>query len=321
MLLSLLLVILREHVYQPAACHQYAISMLRCRSQADGVAMLVVATSFIFVVSIANVSAGRRELLSSLHLHHHHVQQQQQSLHHLQKASKESVGVQATSTTPTASTPATNAEDLEKNYYKSNIIASPIKHAGRHVCTTFKNVTTPVQTKLPYCKPIYKRYTQKCSDHHMCSGVKLVYETAYKNVITSKNTQHVFYYCCPGWGQGDYRGHGCTKPKCSQLCQNGGTCVKPDLCLCPKGFNGRFCEIDVDECKEQKPCDQICHNTPGSFQCQCRENFTLLADGQSCRKDADDGTSFEAKELEYGQLDKRIQKLEEVKFVLHKFCQ
>ncbi|XP_025835571.1 uncharacterized protein LOC112906116, partial [Agrilus planipennis] len=33
--------------------------------------------------------------------------------------------------------------------------------------------------------------------------------------------------------------------------------------------------------------------------------------GQSCRKDADDGTSFEAKELEYGQLDKRIQKLEE----------
>ena len=39
---------------------------------------------------------------------------------------------------------------------------------------------------------------------------------------------------------------------------------------------------DIDECQE-KNCDQMCVNTPGSFQCQCRNNFDLLEDGHSCR--------------------------------------
>lgn len=70
-------------------------------------------------------------------------------------------------------------------------------------------------------------------------------------------------------------------------CQNGGKCVKPDTCLCPKGFTGDFCEFDKNECVEEKPCDQICYNTVGSFTCQCRENFTLLPDGQSCKKEGE----------------------------------
>lgn len=72
---------------------------------------------------------------------------------------------------------------------------------------------------------------------------------------------------------------------CAIGCQNGGTCVKHDICQCLSGFTGRHCEIDIDECKEQKPCDQICYNTPGSYNCQCKEDFLLQKDGQTCRKE------------------------------------
>lgn len=55
---------------------------------------------------------------------------------------------------------------------------------------------------------------------------------------------------------------------------------------------GRYCEADINECKEQKPCDQICHNTFGSYYCQCKEDFILLSDGQSCRKESKSGINL-----------------------------
>lgn len=73
---------------------------------------------------------------------------------------------------------------------------------------------------------------------------------------------------------------------CSDICLNGGTCVPPDDCKCPSGYKGTRCEKDVDECKEFKPCDQICYNTKGSFKCECKENFQLQSDGQTCRKES-----------------------------------
>ncbi|KDD75638.1 hypothetical protein H632_c577p0, partial [Helicosporidium sp. ATCC 50920] len=48
-------------------------------------------------------------------------------------------------------------------------------------------------------------------------------------------------------------------------------------CKCPEGFkgDGHQCE-DVDECAlGTHNCDQICHNVPGSFQCDCRAGFKL----------------------------------------------
>lgn len=74
--------------------------------------------------------------------------------------------------------------------------------------------------------------------------------------------------------------------KCNKDCQNGGTCIKHDVCRCSKGYSGRYCETDINECIEQKPCDQICHNTFGSYYCQCREDFILQSDAQSCRKES-----------------------------------
>ncbi|KAK9681356.1 Calcium-binding EGF domain [Popillia japonica] len=184
------------------------------------------------------------------------------------------------------------------------------QHPGRRVCA--KEVLYPIKSKQAYCKPIFKKYQERCNNNQICTGVRLTYETAYRDVLT-KHSKRLSYACCPGWTQVNTKTYGCNKPICSAPCQNGGTCTKPDICVCTEGFTGRFCELDVDECKEYKPCDQICENTRGSFKCDCRESFTLQSDGQSCRTNDAENTAFEANDLEFSSLNKRITNLENVK--------
>ncbi|KAK6293581.1 hypothetical protein J4Q44_G00359070 [Coregonus suidteri] len=47
--------------------------------------------------------------------------------------------------------------------------------------------------------------------------------------------------CCHGWSKatGSQR---CTKPNCLPQCQNGGMCLRPLLCVCKPGSNGKACE-------------------------------------------------------------------------------
>lgn len=107
------------------------------------------------------------------------------------------------------------------------------------------------------------------------------------------------------------------------MCQNGGKCIKPEHCHCPKGFTGTHCEQDINECIADKPCDQTCFNTLGSFYCTCRMGFTLQADQQSCKKnirlygDDGDGNAFEARDLENDvdteNLSAKINNLEKVR--------
>ncbi|KAJ6642548.1 Epidermal growth factor-like protein 7 [Pseudolycoriella hygida] len=124
--------------------------------------------------------------------------------------------------------------------------------------------------------------------------------------------------CCTGWAQISKNTHGCTKPFYKYVCKNGGKCMKPDTCSCLAGFTGRFCELDINECVEEKPCDQSCHNTYGSYYCKCREGFQLLGDKQSCKKLNSEGedSAFEAKDLEndvdYEQLSSKISKIEKL---------
>ena len=52
-----------------------------------------------------------------------------------------------------------------------------------------------------------------------------------------------------------------------------------------KSYNNYNCLkiSDVDECSEDpSPCSHICNNEPGSFSCECRENYTLDTDNASC---------------------------------------
>ena len=36
--------------------------------------------------------------------------------------------------------------------------------------------------------------------------------------------------------------------------------------------------IDIDECADSRPCDGICRNTIGAYECLCAEGFQLDSD-------------------------------------------
>ncbi|XP_046970634.1 protein crumbs isoform X1 [Vanessa cardui] len=82
----------------------------------------------------------------------------------------------------------------------------------------------------------------------------------------------------------------------SSPCHNG-TCLALDSglfrCQCPPGHNGRFCELDIDECTLMpKICNNgVCVNLPGSYQCYCKPGYT----GDSCEQDIDECLSSPCK--------------------------
>uniref|UniRef100_A0A8C7H073 Neurogenic locus notch homolog protein 1 n=1 Tax=Oncorhynchus kisutch TaxID=8019 RepID=A0A8C7H073_ONCKI len=75
-----------------------------------------------------------------------------------------------------------------------------------------------------------------------------------------------------------------------QPCKNSGVCHESEdyqsfSCLCPEGWQGQTCEIDINECVKS-PCRSgaTCHNMVGSYRCSCRPGYT----GQKCETDIDD---------------------------------
>ncbi len=73
-------------------------------------------------------------------------------------------------------------------------------------------------------------------------------------------------------------------------CRNGGACVLPNRpllpgevpqCVCLDGFEGRFCEIDINECWiNQNPC-----NGRGESWGRCSENWDCpLARYPECKQ-------------------------------------
>ncbi|XP_014090366.3 uncharacterized protein slow [Bactrocera oleae] len=177
----------------------------------------------------------------------------------------------------------------------------------RHICVQQRTITMPVKTTEVYARPIWKHVNTPCSavqvqtqhPNQMCTRVQLVHEQTFRDVIRHKPSQQVTYDCCSGWEREFPKSDYCSKPICSTECQNGGTCTEPDTCSCPAGFSGKFCEHDINECKEAKPCDQTCVNTIGSYFCKCHEGFVLQLDQQSCKKiDLQDDDAFEARDLE-----------------------
>ncbi|CAL7944745.1 unnamed protein product [Xylocopa violacea] len=146
-------------------------------------------------------------------------------------------------------------------------------HPGRRVCT---------------------RSVPNSVTHHHRSG-----QFRYLNIYNIKTDSPSIFLCCPGWTQMTHLSFGCNKPTCPSPCLNGGICTSPGRCTCPKGFTGNQCQTDVDECVTEKPCDQLCRNLPGAYECHCRPGFQLQKDGQSCRKNDTEDTAFEARDLEH----------------------
>ena len=63
------------------------------------------------------------------------------------------------------------------------------------------------------------------------------------------------------------------------------TCVKVAYCCTDHEYSPNRSVIylaDVNECIGAHDCQQDCQNTEGSYECSCREGFTIATDGRSC---------------------------------------
>ncbi|KAH8315833.1 hypothetical protein KR067_010852 [Drosophila pandora] len=208
-----------------------------------------------------------------------------------------------TTTTPAPVSTFTTEDPFETNTIGRGHPTDPKEMERRHICVQQRTVTMPVKRTEVYTRPTWKHVSTPCQppsyNGQMCTRVQVVHEQAYRDVIDHKTAQQMTYDCCSGWSRENPRADACLKPVCSVRCQNGGNCTAPNTCSCPAGYMGRYCEQDINECHTEKPCDQQCVNTPGSYVCRCRQGFVLQADQQSCRKTsthADD--AFEARDLE-----------------------
>uniref|UniRef100_A0A8C5TS44 Growth arrest specific 6 n=1 Tax=Malurus cyaneus samueli TaxID=2593467 RepID=A0A8C5TS44_9PASS len=78
-------------------------------------------------------------------------------------------------------------------------------------------------------------------------------------------------------------------------CHKEGTVKCEDLkgdfyCECKRGWQGKKCEKDIDECRTQNGgCNQLCLNKLGSYRCSCYSGYTLK-DSKIC-EDIDECTA------------------------------
>ena len=63
------------------------------------------------------------------------------------------------------------------------------------------------------------------------------------------------------------------------ICQNGATCANTFgsfECLCVNGYDGDFCENNIDDCGNTERClnGGTCVDYVGSFRCECPPAYT-----------------------------------------------
>ncbi|XP_049541037.1 myb-like protein Q [Anopheles darlingi] len=238
------------------------------------------------------------------HQHHHHRR-------HHGRGGQHGQGRSATGdwrrTTPVADTAAATGGDAVRPVTRMLTRSGGTTFGGnrgqnntsKNICTVYAYRKSLVRTHYP---------AQPCTDPTNCASSS---HRTYSYPMIKREV------CCRGWETTTTVADGCFKPVCRTACRNGGQCVAPDRCSCPKGFTGTHCEQDVNECREFKPCDQTCYNTEGSYYCTCRDGFMLQSDRQTCRKiDETNDIATEARDMEndvdYDSLDTRITKLEQM---------
>ncbi|XP_013404740.1 uncharacterized protein LOC106169700 [Lingula anatina] len=86
--------------------------------------------------------------------------------------------------------------------------------------------------------------------------------------------------CCRGWTS---RNAACVVPICSPSCRNGGTCIRPNVCICPVTHYGSYCQLS--QCSWKFPCypgtcssGTNCRCTPGFGGAHCG---SIISDSQS----------------------------------------
>ncbi|XP_052812851.1 fibrillin-3-like isoform X1 [Mya arenaria] len=144
-----------------------------------------------------------------------------------------------------------------------------------HSCTACTNnepyaclsTETTTEVTVGWCWDVTKLF--RCKEEH--PGTKTVSRTCHRTV------------CCEGYQRSNSWDE--CKAVCfgSNSCQNGGSCVARDKCICPSGYVSPKC-ADENECSVKNGgCSHACRNTIGSFHCSCHPGFTLDSNQLTCK--------------------------------------
>uniref|UniRef100_A0A673Y3Q1 Neural EGFL like 2 n=1 Tax=Salmo trutta TaxID=8032 RepID=A0A673Y3Q1_SALTR len=154
---------------------------------------------------------------------------------------------------------------------------------GKHYCRENTVCVNTPGSFMCVCHTGYIRIDDYCcTEHDECvSGL----HSCAQNALCFNTVGGHSCSCKPG-----YTGNGTIcKAMCDGLCQNGGTCISPNNCICQLGFTGKRCETDIDECFHGfVECDDkaICVNLPGWYHCECRDGYhdngLFSTNGESC---------------------------------------
>ncbi|KAK6318415.1 hypothetical protein J4Q44_G00117060 [Coregonus suidteri] len=154
---------------------------------------------------------------------------------------------------------------------------------GKHYCRENTMCVNTPGSFMCICHRGYIRIDDySCTEHDECvSGL----HSCDQNALCFNKVGGHSCSCKPG-----YTGNGTVcKAMCDGLCQNGGTCISPNNCICQQGFTGKRCETDIDECSDGfVECNDkaICVNLPGWYHCECRDGYhdngLFSANGESC---------------------------------------
>ena len=128
----------------------------------------------------------------------------------------------------------------------------------------------PTTTQLPTTTMLITTTEEPCVAQDTCSG-----HYSCNNVTGSK-------VCSEFWTGSNcetriYVGTETVDPECPDVissCRFGGSCFKKSCC-CLSGFEGAFCEKDINECL-QTPCKNggTCRNYKGYYECECKAGRT-----------------------------------------------